>query len=282
VSAATIHPTAVVAPGASLGAGVSIGAFSVIGPQVALGDGAVVGHHAVLEGRLDLGPRVHVGHGTVLGGLPQDLKFDPDTPSGVRIGADTVIREQVTIHRATKPGAWTEVGARCLLMAQTHIGHDCRVGDGVILTNFSALGGHCEIDDFVTISGYGGLPQFTRIGTFAFLGGYSKLEGDLPPYMLANGIPATVRGINNVGLRRAGMSPGDRRVIKEAYRILYRSGLAPGAALERLRREVPATAAIERLIAFVATATRRGICAPPRGWRDSAGAPAGDPEEQML
>lgn len=279
---ARIHPTAVVDPRAELGEDVTIGAFSVLGPEVTLGSGVEVGHHVVLEGRVVIDRDVRIGHGSALGGAPQDLKFRPETPSGVRVGAATVIREYVTIHRATRADGWTEVGPRCLLMGLTHVGHDCRLGEGVVLVNYAGLSGHCELDDFVTIGGQSGLPPFTRVGTFGYLGGFSKLEADLPPYLLANGVPAVVRGINNVGLRRAGMPPPERRVLKDAHRILYRGGLAPGPALERLRRQAPSSPAVERLIAFVSASSRRGICAPPRGWRDAASAPAADTENEWV
>jgi len=282
VTAPAVHPTAIVDPAATLGAGVTIGAFSVVGPDVVLGDGVAVGHHVVIEGRVEVGPRVSIGHFSSIGGLPQDLKFDPATVSGVRIGPDTVLREYVAVHRATRPGGVTEIGRRCLLMGLTHVAHDCRLGEGVVLVNYAGLSGHCELDDFVTVGGQAGLPPFTRVGTFAYVGGCSKLEADLPPYMLANGNPATVRGINNVGLRRAGMPAAERRAVKEAYRVLYRSGLAPGAALERLRRHPAPTPAVERIVTFVAASTRRGICPPPRGWRDSAGAGEADVESERV
>lgn len=278
---ARIHPAAIVDPRARLAAGVTIGAFSVVGPDVTLGPGVELGHHVVLEGRVEVGADVHIGHGSALGGAPQDLKFKPETPSGVRIGAGTVLREYVTVHRATRPDGWTEIGPRCLLMGLTHVGHDCRLGEGVVLVNYAGLSGHCELEDFVTIGGQSGCPPFTRVGTFGYLGGFSKLEADLPPYMLANGVPATVRGINNVGLRRAGMGAAERRALKDAHRLLYRSGLPPGPALERLRREAPPGPAVERLVAFVAAA-RRGICAPPHGWRAGATAPADDVESERV
>jgi UDP-N-acetylglucosamine acyltransferase len=275
-----VHSSALVDPKATLGKGVRVGAFSVVGPEVILGDGVEIGHHVVLEGRVEIGPRCRIGHGAVLGGEPQDLKFKPGTPSALRLGAETVIREYVTIHRSSRPEGWTEVGPRCLIMALSHIGHDCRLGEGVIVINSCAIGGHCEFDDHATLGGHGGFPPFTRVGTFAYVGGYSKLEQDLPPYMLANGIPATVRGINNVGLRRAGVSAADRRTVKEAYRLLYRSGLGPGSALERIRRELPGIPPIERLVAFVAGSSRHGICPPPAGW--AAGTEAEDFESERI
>lgn len=257
-----IHPTALVDPAARIHPAARIGAFSVVGAGVTVGADAEVGHHVVLEGRVELGARAKVGHGAVLGGRPQDLKFKDGTPSGVRIGPDTVLREYVTIHRATRPEGWTEIGAGCLIMAYCHVAHDCRVGDGAILINYAGITGHCEIGERATIGGLTGVVPFTRVGAFAYIGGLSKVTQDVPPFVLAEGSPATARGVNVVGLRRAGVPPEDRRVIQDAYRILYRSGLAPQGAAERIRRELPAIPPVARLLEFIAGA-RRGICGAP-------------------
>lgn len=267
-----VHPAAIVEPGATLAPGVRIGAFSVVGRDVTIGAGAEIGHHCVLEGRLAIGARVKIGHGSLLGGPPQDLKYKDGTPSGVRIGSGTVIREYVTIHRATRPEGWTEIGEGCLIMAMSHIAHDCRVGDGAIIINYAGITGHCEIGERATIGGLTGIVPFTRVGAYAYVGGFSKVTADVPPFLLADGIPAAAHGVNVVGLRRAGVSPADRRLLQDAYRILYRSGLAPHAAVERIRRELPAAAPLTRFIEFIEGA-RRGICGPPR----REGGPLGDP-----
>lgn len=265
-----IHPTAVVAPGARLGANVRIGPFAIVGPDVILGDDVEVAGHAVLEGRVVLGPRVRIGHGAVLGVEPQDLKFKRETPTGVRVGAGTVIREYVTIHRATQPEGWTEIGERSILMATAHVAHDCRIGDDVVVINYAGITGHCEIGDRATVGGLVGMVPFTRVGTFAYIGGCSKVNRDVPPFMIVDGNLATVRGVNVVGLRRAGVGPAERHALRDAHRLLYRSGLAPGAALERLRREGAATPQVKELIAFIESA-KRGVLGP-------AGAAASDDE----
>jgi UDP-N-acetylglucosamine acyltransferase len=254
-----VHPTAVVDPKATLGAGVRIGAFSVIGSEVIIGADAEIGHHCVLESRVEIAERVTVGHGTLIGGRPQDLKFRDDTPSGVRIGADTTIREYVTIHRATSAGGWTEIGRGSLVMGMSHVAHDCRIGDGVIIINYAGLTGHCDIGERATIGGYAGLVPFTRIGAFAYVGGCSRVNADVPPFVLAEGNPAVAHGINVIGLRRAGVAAADRRVLQDAYRLLYRSGLSPQRAVERIRQELPAAAHVTALLDFIAGA-RRGIC----------------------
>jgi UDP-N-acetylglucosamine acyltransferase len=257
-----IHPTAIVAPGARLGANVRIGPYAIVGPDVTVGDDAEIAGHALLDGRLVLGARVRVGHGAVVGAEPQDLKFKPDTPSGVRVGAGTVIREYVTIHRATRPEAWTEIGEDCLLMAMCHVAHDCRIGDGVIVINYAGITGHCDIGDRATVGGMAGIVPFTRVGTFAYIGACAKINQDVPPFMMADGNLATVRGVNVVGLRRAGVGPAERRALREAHRLLYRSALSPAAALERMRRELEPTRQVKELIAFV-EASKRGILGPP-------------------
>ena len=259
-----IHPTAIVEPGASLGPGVRIGAFSIIGADVVLGADVEIGNHVTLERRVVLDAAVKVGHGAVLGGAPQDLKYKEGTVSGVHVGTGTVIREYVTIHRATTPDGWTDIGRNCLIMAMSHIAHDCRLADGVIVINYAGLTGHCTVGERATVGGLSGIGPFTRIGAYAYLGGCSTLTVDLPPFMLATGQPATVRGVNVIGLRRAGVPPEVRRTIQDAHRLLYRERLTPKAALDRIAHEIPRTPHIAMLTEFV-EAARRGICGAPRG-----------------
>jgi UDP-N-acetylglucosamine acyltransferase len=254
-----IHPTAVVHPKAELAAGVRIGPFAVIGDGVQLGEDTEVGPHAVLEGALEVGARCQLHAGAVIGFPPQDLKWTPGTPSGVRIGDGTVVREYTTIHRATTPDGWTTIGRDCYLMAQSHVAHDCRVGDGVILTGFTGLTGFVEVGDRAVISGLTGIHQFVRIGALAMVGGCSRLPQDVPPYFLVEGNPATVRGVNVVGLRRAGVPAAVRLNLQRAYKLLYRSGLRPAKALDRIRAELEPSAEIEHLCEFIAS-SKRGIC----------------------
>lgn len=260
-----IHPSAVIDKSATVGTDVRIGAFCVVGPETTLGDGVELGHHVVTEGRVVLGARVKVGHGAILGGAPQDLKFKAGTPSGVRVGEGTVIREYVTVHRSTQAEGWTEIGRDSLLMAMSHVAHDCRVGNGVIIINYAGITGHCEIGDRATIGGYAGLVPFIRVGAHAYVGGFSKLNADVPPYVLVDGHPATARGVNVIGLRRAGMPAADRRTLQDAFRILYRSGLAPGRAVARIREELPMTEPIRGLLEFIDGARRHGIVSAPEG-----------------
>lgn len=269
-----VHPTAVVDPKAILHATARVGAFSIVGPEVTLGADAEIGHHCVLEGRIEIGDRTKVGHGSLLGGRPQDLKYREGTPSGVRIGADTDIREYVTIHRATRADGWTEIGDGCLLMGMSHVAHDCRIGAGAIIINYAGITGHCEIGERATVGGLSGLVPFTRVGAYAYVGGHSKLNADVPPYVLAEGNPAAAYGINAIGLRRAGMAAADRRLLQDAYRLLYRSGLTPQRAVERIRRELPPSPPLTRLLDFI-VAARRGICGAGRQADQFAGAEEG-------
>jgi UDP-N-acetylglucosamine acyltransferase len=259
-----IHASAVIDPRATVADDVTVGAFSVIGPDVTLEAGVTIGHHVVLEGLVVVAPGAAIGHGTVIGGAPQDLKYKPGVPSGVRIGARTVVREHVTIHRAATPEGWTEIGADCLLMATCHVAHDCRLEDGVIVINYAGITGHCIIGTRATVGGYGALAPFIRVGRYAYIGGCSKVVADVPPFMLVDGNPAAARAVNVIGLRRAGMPADQRRRLQSAYRLLYRSGLAPRAAVDRIRAELPSGEPIDTLLEFIAEARRYGICGPPR------------------
>jgi UDP-N-acetylglucosamine acyltransferase len=256
-----IHATALVDRRAELGAGVRVGAYSVIGPETTLEDNVDVGHHVVMEGRVHVEADARVGHGSILGAPPQDLKFREGTPSGVRIGRGTTLREYVTVHRPTTPEAWTTIGRECLLMSMSHVAHDCRLGDHVIVINYAGITGHCQIEERATIGGLSGLAPFTRVGAHAYVGGMAKVIADVPPFVIVDGNPATARTINVVGLRRAGVSAEDRRLLRAAFRILYRSGLAPHRALDRIRTEVPASGYVRRLLDFVEGSTR-GIIGP--------------------
>jgi UDP-N-acetylglucosamine acyltransferase len=256
---ASIHPTAVIHPKAELGVGVRIGPYAVVAEGVRLGDGTRVGPHAVLEGGLEVGSRCRIFAGAVIGAVPQDLKFEEGTPSGVRIGAGTVIREYATIHRASIADGWTTIGDECYLMANSHVAHDCQVGNRVILTGFSGLTGFVQVEDRAVVSGLVGVHQFVRIGTLAFVGGCSRLSQDVPPYFLVEGNPAEVRGVNIVGLRRAQVPAATRLELQRAYKILYRSGHGTTRALDLIRAQLAPLDEIMHLVDFIA-ASKRGIC----------------------
>jgi UDP-N-acetylglucosamine acyltransferase len=267
----TIHPTAIVHPQAELGDGVNIGPYAVIGEHVRIGAGTSVGPHAVIDGWTTIGEACEIGVGAVLGGAPQDLKFRGQR-SYLRIGAHTCIREYVTIHRSAEEEGATVIGAHNFLMAYTHVAHDCRLGDHVIMVNYAGLSGYVEVEDRAFISGHNAVHQFVRIGYLAMVSGASRVVKDVPPFMIAEGNPTRIRGLNVVGMRRLGLAPAARAELRRAYRVLYRSGLNTSQALQRLREAGFTGDEVQRLIAFIA-ASKRGICPGVRS-RDGDGSEA--------
>jgi UDP-N-acetylglucosamine acyltransferase len=272
-----IHPSAVIAPGARLGPGVRVGPGSVIGQDVVLGADTSVGAHAVIEGQVTIGARCRIGHGAVIGSPPQDLKYRPGTPSEVRIGDDTVIREHATVHRATTPGGATVIGSQCYIMTAAHVGHDCQIGDQAMVINGAGLSGHVVIEERAIIGGLSGLQPFVRIGAYAYVSGCAGLRQDVPPFVIASGAPAKARGVNVIGMRRGGIGPDGRRRMQTAYAVLYRAGVAPGTALERVRAECGGDPLVGRMIDFIAQSRRGIIGAWQRGEREPA-----DREESFL
>lgn len=226
-----IHPRAELHPT------VQVGAYAVIGERVKVGPGTVIGHHAVVEGWTEMGARNQIFPGAAIGLEPQDLKYD-GSPSSVQIGDDNLIREYVTINRATGTGEATIIGNRNLLMAYVHVGHNCVIEDRVVIANGTALAGHIRIESRATISGVLGIHQFVHVGRLAMVGGMSRINRDVPPYMLVEGNPARVRSLNKVGLNRAGLTSAEdgrtMQALKKAFRILYRSGLTLQEGLEQL------------------------------------------------
>ncbi len=252
---AEIHATALVDPGADLGAGVRVGPFAIVGPGVTVGEGCVIASHAVLERNVRLGARVRVGVGAVIGGDPQDLKFKGEE-TWAEIGDDTIIREYVTVNRGTTQSFRTTVGRNCLLMSYVHLGHDCHVADGVVVSNGTGLAGHVEVGTRAIINGMVGVQQFVRIGAFAYVGGHSAVRKDVPPFCRTDG--GRVLGLNKVGLERSGMEPAVVDALANAYRLLFRSSLNVSQALARVKAEVPGGPEIAELVGFI-EASERGV-----------------------
>ncbi|MBI4521511.1 MAG: acyl-ACP--UDP-N-acetylglucosamine O-acyltransferase [Gemmatimonadetes bacterium] len=252
---AEIHPSAIVDARAELGAGVSVGPFTIIGPNVRVGNGTVIGPHAFIERDTRIGRDCRISYGAVLGTDPQDLKYGGE-PTELNIGDRTVVREFATLNRGTAAYGRTSVGSDCLIMAYAHVAHDCQVGDHVILANAVTMAGHVEIEDWVTIGGLTPIHQFVRVGTHAFVGGASRIVKDVPPYCRVAGSPAKLYGLNSVGLERRGFSAEGRMGLKRAYRLLFQSGLNVSQALERAPTDLPALPEIERLLEVIRRCVR--------------------------
>ncbi|MCU0515279.1 MAG: acyl-ACP--UDP-N-acetylglucosamine O-acyltransferase [Oscillatoria sp. Prado101] len=228
-----IHPTAVIHPDAQLHPTVRVGPYAVIGEHVKIGPETTVGAHAVIDGRTEIGAGNQIYPGAAIGLEPQDLKYE-GAPSFVKIGDDNILREYVTVNRATGLGEATAIGSGNLLMAYVHVAHNCVLENQVVIANSVALAGHVHIESRAVIGGVLGIHQFVRIGQLAMLGGMSRIDRDVPPYMLVEGNPSRVRSLNLVGLKRAGLSPDEIAGLKKAFRILYRSGLTVTQALPQL------------------------------------------------
>jgi UDP-N-acetylglucosamine acyltransferase len=272
-----IHPTATVHPKAELGEGVIIGPYAVIGEHVRLGAETSVGPHAVLEGWTSVGQSCVIGVGAVLGGAPQDLKYRGQR-SFLRIGDHSCIREYATVHRSAEEDGTTSVGAHAFLMAYTHVAHDCRLGEHVIMVNYAGLSGYVEVEDRAFISGHNAVHQFVRIGYLAMVSGASRVVKDVPPFMIAEGNPTRIRGLNIVGMRRLGLSPEVRSELRRAYRLLYRSALNTSQALQGMRRAGLNSSEVQRLMTFVEGA-KRGICGGFRPAEHTASEPGGADED---
>ena len=261
-----IHPSAVVSPRAIIGENVTIGPYCVIADDVEIGDGSVIGPHAVIEKWTSLGKECRVFQFASVGAEPQDLKFKGERSYTV-IGDRTTIREGATIHRATGEGNETRIGNDCLLMAYIHVAHNCTLGNHVIMSNLASCAGHAIVEDRVVIGGMAGVHQFVKIGRNAMVGGMSKLVQDVVPYTIVDGHPAKVVGLNNVGISRAGIPLESRRLIKKAYKILYRSGLSLPEAIAVIEQEVDSCEEVEHFLRFLRNA-ERGICRERRDFDD--------------
>jgi UDP-N-acetylglucosamine acyltransferase len=262
-----IHSTAVIDPRAELGPDVEIGPNVVIEGPVSIGAGTKVQANAVIAGQVKIGSGNTIGYGSVIGGFPQDLSYRPDSPSGVEIGNDNVLREYCTIHRGTKPDTLTVLGNQCLLMVGAHLGHNSRIGNQVILANNVLLGGYVEVHDKAFLGGASLVHQHTRLGTMSIMQGGSAVGKDVPPFGTAAGRNGIV-GINVVALRRAGFGSGLRLEVKRAFHILYHEGLSASQAAAKAAEE-KWSPEIQPFWDFVKT-SKRGICAFAR-WSEVKG-----------
>jgi UDP-N-acetylglucosamine acyltransferase len=254
-----IHPTAIVHPRATIAPGVKIGAYSLIGENVRIGKDTVIDSHVVLEGWTEVGERCHLFPFVSIGTAPQHMRYRGE-PTRVTIGNENVIREFVTIHRATVEGGGnTTLGHGNFIMAYSHIAHDCKVGNQVIMANASTLAGHIAVEDFAIVGGLVAIHQFVRVGCYAIIGGASGVPKDIPPYMCAAGNRAKLFGLNTVGLKRHRFSEATLFALKQAYRILFRSHLILNKAIEKVETDVPRLPEITHLLDFLKS-SKRGVC----------------------
>lgn len=255
-----IHPTAVVDPQAVIDASAAIGPFVVIDGPVRIGPGTRLEAHVTVSGWTTLGAGNVVHAGARLGDAPQDLAYT-GAETFLRVGDRNVIREGAQLHRGTKPGSETVVGDDNFLMTNAHVGHNCRVGNHVIMATGAVLGGYVQVDDRAFISGNAVVHQFVRVGRLAILRGLSRTSRDVPPFCIMDGTH-TVRGVNRVGLRRAGYAAAEVRALHVAFRILFRRARNLRLALAEVEAQ-PSTPEVREVVDFIRASTR-GVCRGPR------------------
>jgi len=254
--AGNIHPTALVAPEAELGEGVEVGAYAVIGPGVQVGANTRIGPHAVIEGSTRIGADNQVFQFASVGSAPQDKKYKGEL-TRLEIGDRNVIRECVTLNRGTtKDTGVTTIGSDNLFMAYAHVAHDCRVGNHCVLANNATLGGHVHLGDWVIMGGLSGVHQFCKVGAHAFIANNAAVTRDVPPYVMAVGQPAAAHSINSEGLKRRGFTPEQIRNLRNAFRLLYRSGLKLDDATAQLAALAQEQPEVRLIVEFLPQSTR--------------------------
>lgn len=258
MDAIQIHSTAIIHPTARLGRGVEVGPYAVVGPDTVIGDGTTVGTHVVIERDVAIGRDNRLGAGVVIGGPPQHRGY-ADERTLVRIGDRNVFGEYATVSRAYGEGEATELGSDNFVMSYVRVDHNCRIGSGVVLVSGAGLGGFVSVDDQAYVGGNAGVHQYVRVGRMATVGAVSLVRQDVPPFVLAAGVPARAHTLNTVGLQRAAVAPAHRSALKRAFSLLYRSGLARTAALSRLEAELGDDAYVRAMIEFIRGSQKRGI-----------------------
>lgn len=250
-----IHPSAIVSPKAELDDAVKIGPYAIIESNVAIGAGTEIAAHAVIGSGTTIGKNCRIFSGAVIGTEPQDLKFK-DEKTFVTIGDHTTIREYATVNRATNHSYYTRVGSHCLLMAYSHVAHDCQIGNNVVIANAVNMGGHVIIGDFAGIGGLTAVHQFVKIGAHSFTGGGLRIHKDVPPYILAMGEPLRFGGLNVIGLKRKGFSEDALKNLRQAFKILYRSNLTKNQAVKEIEDTLGPIPEIENLVRFLQSSDR--------------------------
>ncbi len=265
MSSVIIHPTAIVDPGAKLGEGVNIGPFCIVGSNVELGEGVELVSHVCVEGNTIVGSKSKIFPFASIGHQPQDLKYHGEE-SWLKIGSNCTIRENVTINPGTAGGGMeTLVGDNCLLMANSHIAHDCRVGNNVVLANYVGIAGHAVVGDFVTFGGICVVYQFVHIGAHAFVGAHSMVDGDVIPYGMALGNRAKLAGLNLVGLKRRKFDREEIHALRTAYRMIFST---EGTLRERISdasKMFSDSILVQDVVSFLHEAKGRTLCQPRNG-----------------
>jgi UDP-N-acetylglucosamine acyltransferase len=253
-----IDPRAIVSKKAEIDKNVTIGPYAVIGPSVKIGSGCVIDAGAQIIGNTTIGKNCHIFSYAVIGNVPQDLKYKGEE-SFLVVGNNNTIREFVTMNVGTDEGSKTIVGNNNLIMAYSHIAHDCVVGSDNVLANCATLAGHVTIEDRVTVGGIVAIHQFCRLGILSMVGGCSKVVQDVPPYSVSDGHPTVVRGLNLIGLRRAKFSQSTISLLKKAFKIIFFDNHPLAKAKELITKEFPQTEEVDYLLKFISS-SERGIC----------------------
>ena len=273
-----VHPTAIVDPKARVADGAEVGPYSVVGPSVTIGPGTVIQNHVTVTGRTTIGRNNVIHPYAVIGGTPQDLKYRGEDTEVV-IGDGNTFREYVTVNIGTAGGGGvTRIGNNGLYMAGCHIAHDCDLGDHVVIANNVLLAGHVKIEDYVGMSAYVGLHHFVTVGRCAFVGGFSRISVDVPPFMVVAGVPLTIVSTNAVGLRRRGMSDATMLALRDAHRLMWRSGLPKPEAISIIENRYPDDPEVRYLLEFM-RAIDGGKNGRGRERRGQAGFPDADDDK---
>lgn len=253
-----INPTAIVDKKAKLADNIEVGPYAIIGPDVEIGRSTRIGAHVVVAGHTTIGEDCRIFTGACMGTIPQDLKYKGEK-SFLKIGNNNIIREYVTINPGTHEGSVTSIGDGNLLMAYSHVAHDCKIGNACIIANAGTLAGYVTLEDKAVIGGLAAIHQFVRVGKLSIVGGCSKIVQDIPPFSTCDGHPARVYGLNFIGLKRAGISNEAQKALKKAFKALFYSGLLVKNAIEKLEKQVERCEEVNYLLEFMKN-SKRGVC----------------------
>lgn len=256
---ATIHPSAIIDPAAEIAEGVDIGPFCIVHGNTKIGRGTKLHSSVVIGQWTEIGEKNEIFPGAVIGVAPQDLRYSGER-AYTRVGHRNVIREYVTVHRASDAEGTTSIGDDNLIMAYTHVAHNCILGNQIIIANSCGLAGHVEIEDMAVLGGMCGLHQFTRVGKLAMLGGMAQIRQDVPPFSMVDGQPARIFGMNIRGMQRRGINKDSRQALKGCYRLILQSGLNLSQALNSIRATVDQTDEVQHLVRFLESPSKMGVC----------------------